>query len=1225
MIRQLLDSLFFTRAKALIRIGRVRPIESTDYLPLPEQFSPASAVHAFDVANTGRFGTFLWQVFWAVGRPSWNVLLCSVLYMVFVLSAPLLLAHVLRLLPEASAGRATELYATAIALGLSGMLGALAVQHFYYNALKGFATVVNGINNRVVRQALRLRHSARSTMRTGDLVNHLSSDTDAIAEGAFFIPEAVSGLLRTLVGLALLWSFLGVATLASFLVLIALTPVALAVARRYRSLDHQLMGYRDERITLMSQILQGIRVVKFQAWEDAVHADVASVRSKEINTRIRIVATDALSTALFISVTTLVAFTGFATFVMLGGTLTAPTIFACLSLFAILEEPFGMVSHLLANLQHARVATERLHEYFSAATRDEDERETTAPSQPIGCSAEKVSLRYPDAHVDALHQCTLHVQPGEAIAIVGGVGAGKSTLLRTLAGLHVVSSGLVKFDVPSTSRPRMAYVPQEAFILNATVADNIVFGYAESTDEQRLTTVVQHCALQQDLDAMSAGLATEIGERGVNLSGGQKQRIALARAAYSQPGIVFLDDPLSAVDASTEHHLVNTLLFGEWQSITRIVVTHRLEHLQRFDRIVVMDHGSIVALGTYDAVKQYIPELPATSELSSTILNSANTVHELAVHSPLPSAMEEDRFMSDEDRDTGAVRNDVYKAYARAVIGSNPITAPLIAALLLVTTAGITVLPILQTWWLGYWADGRGLAQSMDALTAVGIFGLIGIVVLLGWIVERLAWLWRAAAAGRTLHDQALEGVLRATIRFFDTTPIGRVLNRFARDQEAVDDHLSWNLEQSFKSLAQTIGSLILVVSVVPVVSIVFIPVLWLYYRLQRDYRSAAREAKRLESIARSPRYAQFKEMVTGLDVIHGFGRERYFYDDFLDILTNYQRSYYTSILLNRWFSVRVPMISGVVGLTTSIVIVYLAQSSAITAGMAGLVLTYALSFWGNLNWTVRAFSEVESRMTSVERLHTYSKLAPEPQTTRPQASDATLVHWPSNGEISIRNLSVRYAPVLPRILHDVSVHIPARSKVGITGRTGSGKSTLFQSLFRFVEPEHGSIEIDGVDIASVPLGTLRRALAIIPQDPTLFLGTIRSNLDRYNLSSDVEVWTSLRRVHLDQHIRSLPRGLNSMVTEGGLNFSQGQRQLLCMARALLSQARIIVLDEATASVDLATDALIQQTVREEFTHATVLVIAHRAETVADSDIQIELAAGRVVKERRATTTEATS
>jgi ABC-type multidrug transport system fused ATPase/permease subunit len=548
--------------------------------------------------------------------------------------------------------------------------------------------------------------------------------------------------------------------------------------------------------------------------------------------------------------------------------------------------------------------------------------------------------------------------------------------------------------------------------------------------------------------------------------------------------------------------------------------------------------------------------------------------------------------------------------YVRAMTGRHPLWAPVTFVGLVATAAALAGMPILQTSWLGRWTDDPSIMSPMGAII---VYGLLGMAVLSGWIGERLLWLYRAAAAGRTIHDSALEGVLGAPLRFFDSTPMGRVLNRFARDMEGVDDHLSWNFEQSFKSLAQTLASLVLIISVLPLIVVVLVPVLLVYYRLQRDYRRAAREAKRLESISRSPRYAHFKEVVTGLDVIHGYGREQYFMDVFYDVLGRYQRMYWCSILLNRWFSVRVPLISGLVALATSVGIAVLAGEGLITAGAAGVVLTFALSFWGSLNWTVRAFSEVESRMTSVERLQHYAELEPEPSTTQQPVLDAA-APWPTAGRIDIEGLTVRYADHLPLVLQDVTFSVPGGSTVGVIGRTGSGKSTLFQSMFRFLEPVGGRIRIDGVDIASVPIDRLRRSIAIIPQDPTLFIGTVRSNLDRFSECSDADVWNALRRVQLDGVVRALPGGLDAPVAENGINFSQGQRQLLCMARAILTRARILVLDEATASVDVQTDAVIQQTVRTEFRGVTVMIIAHRLNTVSDADAIVELANGRVVR-----------
>lgn len=1217
-----LHYLFFLRASPLIRIGRRRPLQESDALEAHPLLNPRTVSDAFATLDTSNFRTFIVGVFFATGRPARRLMIVMVLRLALLLSTPLLLHAVLAALPEAAASVSWPIgtMMLAAALGTAGMSAAIAIQHWYFQTLLGFGMITNGINNRVMMQSLRLRRSERTRINTGDMVNHLSSDTDAIAEAAFFIPEMMQSFAMIIAVMCMLTYYLGIASLSALVALMVIAPLSRQIAKRFRSLDHALMELRDERVTLMSQVLHGIRVIKYHAWEHSIHDEVQSVRSKEVATKVKIVQADALATALYVSTTTLIAVVGFGTYVLLGNTLDAPKVFACLALFGLLEDPFGVMSHVMANIQHARVATTRLHGFFSMATHAIDERPLSAPYDALGIDLHQGTYRYRDSSTDALHSVDLDVRAGSSVAIIGTVGSGKSTLLRTLVGLHDVHSGT--FAITGTvQRPRIAYVPQEAFILNTTVEENIIFGddalRSNAAWPEMLRDILHASALEPDLALMSAGLQTEIGERGVNLSGGQKQRVSIARAIAQQPGLVLLDDPLSAVDVATEDVLVERLLFGAWKNITRVVVTHRLAHLDKFDHVVWMEHGAVRAQGSY---RELISANAAFRDFVSTEHHAAQTQQEEpkkaadsadVAHTTITqgtSDTEGGRITEEEDRETGAVGVAVYRRYLRAMIGHG-LRAPFILILMLAMVLAVTGMPIAQTWWLGAWTDSR----SVDPFVAVIIYGLLGTTVLMFSFGEKMVWLGRTASAGIRLHDAALRGVLGAPLRFFDSTPMGRILNRFARDMEAVDDHLSWNIEQSFKSIAQTVGSLVLILSVLPLILLVVIPALWLYYRVQRDYRRAAREAKRMESIARSPRYAQFKEVVTGLDVIHGYGREEAFMSSFYNILWNYHHMFWTSIMLNRWFSVRVPMIGGMIAIATSVGIVILAHNGLIRQGMAGLVLTYALSFWASLNWCIRAYSEVESRMTSVERLNYYATLEPEPSPVVEGWSTAMIREGSTSlGEsIVFDDVCVRYADHLPRVLHNISFSVAAGAKVGIIGRTGSGKSTLFQTLFRFVVPEQGRILISGVNIATIPLPILRRSIAIIPQDPTLFLGSVRSNLDRFHECTDEQVWSALQRVQLANHLRSLPGGLMSNVAENGVNFSQGQRQLLCMARAILTQARIIVLDEATASVDMQTDAIIQRTVRTEFEGVTVLIIAHRLHTVSECDMIIELAEGR--------------
>ncbi|MBL0322391.1 MAG: hypothetical protein IPP80_08480 [Ignavibacteria bacterium] len=380
---------FFRNAAPIIRIGRQRPLSPDDAPPLPPELDPRNVSSRFADLKTDRFWPFFFATFAATGAPARRIITLTVLKLAIGITTPLLLHTLLTMLPQVTGAATLPLSAvlTAVALGLMGMIGALFQQHWYFNALQGFALIMNGFNERVVHHALRLRRSARAGMQTGDMVNHLSSDTDAMAESMFIIPEFTNTILQTLAVLVVLWYFLGAATLAAIATLMIVSPMTILVARRYRKLDHVIMGLRDDRVTLMSQILQGIRVVKFHAWENSVRSEVASVRSREVDTRVKIVRTDAVSTVIFISTTTLVAFAGFGAYVLGGGILNAPLVFACLALFAMLEEPFGMVSHLLANLQHARVAATRLHAYFSAPVRREDERPLSAPAQLLGSRA----------------------------------------------------------------------------------------------------------------------------------------------------------------------------------------------------------------------------------------------------------------------------------------------------------------------------------------------------------------------------------------------------------------------------------------------------------------------------------------------------------------------------------------------------------------------------------------------------------------------------------------------------------------------------------------------------------------------------------------------------------------------------------------------------------------------------------------------------------------------
>lgn len=1256
MLKRISNKILFSSVAPLMKVWRTRSINENDIPELDPALNPIDVEAAYSGLETDKPYKFIIQAYFKAGKSAYKGLLIQLFMIILALSGSFILRELIISYKGLSSSN-DLLYSIALVCLLAFVSSGegILTQHFYYHNLKVYARISNGLSMRLFRHTLRLKNSSKMTTNTGDVVNHMASDIDGIGEVSFFLPELLYLVVMTFGVIIMLYNFIGIAAFVAVVALILFAPLAKIAAKRFTKTDEVMWRNRDERITLMSQILTGIRVIKYFAWEKSILKEVSSIREKEIAALIKFVKIDALSTLLFVTTSTVVSFCGFGAFVYFGGVLSAEIIFPGIMLFTMLEQPFGRVSFFIKNISHAKVATNRLDAFFKLEENKTEQTLETSPNQALGLSIQNISVAY-NQDKNILDGISINVKPKDSIAIVGQVGAGKSTFLMALLGEAAVNSGEIIFNQYSTNglntdstsnnnleklennvKPNIGFVSQEAFVMNATVRENIFFEQKESlVSNDELLSILNDCALAQDVANMATGLETEIGERGVNLSGGQKQRLSLARAAAKKPGIVLLDDPLSAVDVNTETYLCEHLIFGRWSEITRIVVTHRLAHLYRFDKIIFLNNGKIEAHGTLDEIlsssdlfKEFYDEHSNAEEISKSL--KADIEFDVSDRSKELSG----RITDDEEREIGTVKWEVFKSYILALGGKDKAKRKYIFAAMVLTCLLVVVFPIAQSSWLAYWSDTKGgfsnkLQWLQNPMNAIFVYGVIGIFILSANYLERITWMLRAAVAGRDIHNDTLRSVIMAPIRFFDATPMGRILNRFSRDTQGVDEELSWNFESTIRSLTQTLGYLFLIVSVTPMVLIIALPALAWYYNIQKNYRAVAREAKRLESISRSPRYAHFKETLTGLTVIRAYMRQFEFTNKFVQLLSYYQRQYWRSIMVNRWFSARAPIIAGLITLATGISAAILAYNGNIKVGLAGMIVMYAINFWGTLNWTVRSFSEVEMRMTAVERLRFYAGIQPEKDTALEKSStfveqinktttntnnngsseEREKYNWITNGEIVFNNVSARYAEGLPLVLNNLNLKIDGGSRVGIVGRTGSGKTTLFQSIFRFIEIEQGEIKIDGINIAAVPLEYLRRGVAVIPQDPLLFIGTVRSNLDRFNKFTDDEIWNAIARVQMKEYIL-LASGLEAEVQENGYNFSQGQRQLLCLARAILTNAKIIVMDEATASVDVQTDALIQQTIRTEFKGVTVLIIAHRLNSVADCDKIIEMNNGQ--------------
>ncbi|GJJ72930.1 ATP-binding cassette, subfamily C (CFTR/MRP), member 1 [Entomortierella parvispora] len=855
-------------------------------------------------------------------------------------------------------------------------------------------------------------------------------------------------------------------------------------------------------------------------------------------------------------------------------------------------------------------------------------------------------------NVPTLNGINFSLRSRSLTAVVGRIGQGKSSLLSALIG------DMYKYNGSVQVRGRVAYVSQLAWIMNCSVKDNILFG--KPLDQEKYDQVLDACCLRQDLDMLPARDSTEIGERGINLSGGQKQRVALARAAYADADIYLLDDPLSAVDAHVDQQLWQQLIgpSGLLKNKTRLLVTHGIHHLDQVDSIIVMKDGKISEMGDFVQLlsnrqgfyqlnlefssthkrkshkklhgpEDVVPETASTSDSTSDADSStAIAAQEQEMENPKAELVAAEKMVD------GGVGWHMFMVYARAASLSNMIWVVVLYILVEVAQVG-------TSFWLRFWSDAAG-QEKYSVLQFLLVYGGFTLAYLaFNVALFYVANVHAAILAARHLHDRLLNNLLRQPMSFFDVTPVGRIINRFSSDVENVDETIIWNFIDVVYCLVAIGGTLVVISTSTPLFLVAVPPLVLVYLYIQSYFIKSSQALKRFMSVSKSPLYQHFSETIAGVSTIRAMGANPRF------ITMNGAKadlSAETTLAFgigNRWLKVRLEFLGALVVLGAALLAVL--DQGHLSASVVGLSLTYAMNVTGDITWLVRSFSELQNQLVCVERIEEYAEL----RTEAPLETAVRLPkNWPSEGKVEFKNYSSRYREGLDLVIKNVSFEVKPAEKVGIVGRTGAGKSSLTLALFRMIEAadsywaratvtdssqllisswprqesdldgfktdQGGSIEIDGVDIATLGLKTLREHLSIIPQDPTLFAGTVRENLDPFSEREDAELWTALERAHLKDHIASLVGGLSFEVAQNGENFSVGQRSLICLARALLRKTKILILDEATAAVDMETDDLIQRTIRKEFKDRTILTIAHRIKTVMDSDKILVLEKGCV-------------
>ncbi|GJE85249.1 multidrug resistance-associated ABC transporter [Phanerochaete sordida] len=1102
----------------------------------------------------------------------------------------------------------------------------------------------------------------------------MTTDVDRVSEFAWHIFTLVDSPIEVVIGTLFLYNLLGVSCFFGLAVTCLFLPLNHFAGKVVVGAQDNLMKARDERVALMNEILGGIRMLKFMAWERSFEARVLKIRDRELKYQKLNYSIETLWNAIWNGspiLVTLVAFWHFA--VYRGQVLTPSIAFTSISVFNEMKFALNALPETLINMLQSLVSARRIEKYLGGAevahvvplaTQDprialQSATITWPQDRARGGSAPPTAASTPRQKF-VLVDLSLEFPQGALSLVCGKLGSGKTLLLLALLGEADLLTGqllcprsppdiLASFTGKDTPAEEWvvagvcAYVPQSAWLRNASIRDNILFDLPYV--EERYQKTLEVCALLSDLQILEDGDMSEIGERGVNLSGGQKARVSLARAVYSRASVLLLDDVLSAVDAHTAHHLYYECLKGDlMRGRTVILVSHHVQlcapgaayvvaldngRLQfAGDQATFQSSGVLATLsqsGAADAADtKEEAAVPAVEEIADEKLahaaedgsETASTAAATAVDGDAapPAKKAPRKLVEEEKRAVGRISKDIWTTYLDAC-GGWAYWVVFGSALIIAAAS-----PVLENGWLKIWS-GSAL-ETEEQKPASYYITVYAIITFAGLIVTTARWfvLYRGGIhASRVLYQRLLEGVLFANIRFHDTVSRGRLLNRFGKDFEGVDSSLPDNFGRSvmYALSATTTFVVITIVGGLPFcIAAVFIA--FLYYSVGKVYGQTSRDMRRLDSVTRSPLYSIYGETIAGVTVIRAFGASSKFLRDMLCCVDTNSNPYYWMWGANRWLSARFNLLSAAVVGSTAVVAVL---TPGIPASTAGFALAFASTVMGDLLFMVRRFVGLEQSMVAVERIKEYTEVKREPPEflePRPAAS------WPEKGEIKVEDLVIKYAPELPAVLHNITFEIKPGEKVGVLGRTGSGKSTLALSFFRFVEPTEGRIVVDGVNISNVGLTDLRSRLTIIPQDPTILSGTLRSSLDVFNEYQDAEIYEALRRVHLIPSDDSTEdpetvnanvfRNLDSPVSEGGDNFSTGEKQLLCMARAILKRTKVLLMDEATASVDYATDELIGKTIRHEFAESTILTIAHRLRTIIDYDRVLLLDQGRIAE-----------
>uniref|UniRef100_A0A669E0Y9 Multidrug resistance-associated protein 4 n=1 Tax=Oreochromis niloticus TaxID=8128 RepID=A0A669E0Y9_ORENI len=1064
-------------------------------------------------------------------------------------------------------------YVYAAAMSIS-TFGLTILQHlYYYHVLRTGMRIRVAMCHMIYRKALRLSAESMGQTTTGQIVNLLSNDVNRFDEITLNLHYLWVGPLQAAVIIVFLWYEIGASCLGGVAAIALMMPIQTWFGKLFGIFRSKTAVLTDNRIRIMNEVVSGIRIIKMYAWEKPFSALVTEVRRKEIHQILKSSYLRGLNMASFFASSKITVFVTFTVYALLGNTITASSVFVTASLYGTIKLTVTLFFPLaIEKLSETVVSIRRIKNFLlleeleskNLALPLEGKMENAIEIEALTC--------YWDKSLDApsLHNVSITAKSHQLLTVIGPVGAGKSSLLSAILGELPHDTGTLKV------RGQISYAAQQPWVFPGTIRSNILFG--KQLNPKKYERILRACALKKDLQLFPDGDLTLIGDRGATLSGGQKARVNLARAVYEDADIYLLDDPLSAVDAEVGKHLFEQCICGLLKNKCRILVTHQLQHLRTADQILVLKEGHIMVQGTYSELQSSgldIVSLLRSDEEAHSVgscsvdpeklsLRSQWTIRSQGSHCSSSSLLLPDSSCTDqlpvevaqtiteETRAEGNVSGHVYLKYFTA--GCNTLVLMVIILLSLFQQVAY----ILQDWWL-FLLESSGLISNIVLLCL--LLGLTAAAVVFGF-ARSLVIFHGLVRSAQTLHNSMFSAVLHTPVSFFDVNPIGRILNRFSKDVSQMDSMLPITFVDFYQLFLQNAGVIAVAASVIPLILIPVVPLLLVFLYLRSFYLRTSRDVKRLESTTRSPVFSHLSLSLQGLSTIRALKAEERLKKAFDAHQDLHSEAWFLFLMTSRWFALRLDSICSIFITLTAFGCVLLRHG--LEAGEVGLVLTYAVTLIGNFQWTVRQSAEVENMMTSVERVVEYTELKSEAplETQQRPPSD-----WPSQGMITFDRVNFFYSKDGPPVLKDINATFQAKEKVGIVGRTGAGKSSLVSALFRLAEPQ-GKIYIDGVVTSEIGLHDLRQKMSIIPQDPVLFTDSVRKNLDPFNQRTDEDLWKALEEVQMKSVVEELPGKLETVLAESGSNFSVGQRQLLCLARAVLRKNRILIIDEATANVD---------------------------------------------------------